>query len=88
VPLVTAADPLRTQCIWCHPPGSSGYDPDASHGICRAHADELLLAEPLERAVSRLRGDESLGRDARVEIAQHLQLVLARLDRLRMPGRP
>jgi hypothetical protein len=87
---MTANDPapLKTVCGWCHPVGSSGYDPDASTGICRAHADEVLLVGPLEQAVTRLRSTEYLGRDARVEVAEYIQRVLARLDGLRRPGRP
>jgi hypothetical protein len=84
---MTATDP-PTQCAWCFPPDAPGYDPSASHGICARHADELLLLTPLEIAITRLRSNEYLGRDARVQVAENIQTVLARPDRLRMPGPP
>ena len=84
---MTATDP-PTVCAWCVPPGSRGDVPSGRYGICERHAAEVELVVPLELAVTRLRSNEYLGRDARVQVAEYIQTVLARLDRLRMPGRP
>ena len=42
--------PLTRQCAWCWPPGSDGHDPQASHGICQRHADELRAKHGLAPA--------------------------------------
>ena len=49
----------KTQCAWCWPPGSDGHDPQASHGICQRHADELRAKHGLApaRAVRGTRND-------------------------------
>jgi hypothetical protein len=84
---MTAGD-LPTQCSWCTPPGSPAYDPHASHGICAAHANQILLGEPLAIAIAWLRGGNVSTREARLAIAEKLQDVLVRLDRLLIPERP
>jgi hypothetical protein len=81
-----SAAPLRMQCSWCTPPGSPDYDPTASHGVCEAHANQILLGEPLQIAIAWLRGGDVSTRGARLAIAEKLQGVAARLDRLVIPG--
>jgi hypothetical protein len=46
----------------------------------------MLLVEPLEQAANLLRSSEPLTRTARVEAAEAIQLVLARLYELRPPS--
>ncbi len=77
--------PSRRACAWCTPPGSPGAEMVTSWGICDRHRHEVMLVEPLEFAAARLRAPDIMGRAGRLELAEAIQRVLVRLERLRMP---
>ena len=65
--------------------GQSGRRGRGVLGICERHQAEALHVEPLEFVAARMRGPDIMTRAQRLECAEAVQRVIARLERLRMP---